>query len=107
MIDRFLLQASWRRQVGCAEDLHYLLEVQGDVVMEKTGGYNSSTRAGMAIKQCPVVKGEIFRAILQARYKKQSAHYFKITGSSVGMFPSYQVKLKHKCLTLHYKLQQF
>lgn len=65
MIDGLLLQASWRRQVGCAEDLHYLLEVQGDVVMEEAGGDDGCPGTSVAIEQCPVVKGEIFRAILQ------------------------------------------
>lgn len=56
VIDRLFAQARGGQQVRSAEDLHHLLKVQGNVVMEKAGGHYSGPRAGVAIKQRPVVE---------------------------------------------------
>lgn len=64
VIDGLLPETCWGLQTWSAEDLHYFLEVQGDVVMEKAGCHYSHPRACMTIKQCPVVQGQVLSAVL-------------------------------------------
>ena len=64
VIYRLLTQAGWGQYVGCAEDLQHLLEMQGDVVMEEARSHYSYPRTSVAIKQRPVMEGEVFRTVL-------------------------------------------
>lgn len=64
MIDGLLSQTCGSQQVGSAEDLHHLLKVQGDVMMQEVWSHDGSTGASVAVKQRPVVQHQIFRSVL-------------------------------------------
>lgn len=64
MIDGLLSQTRGSQQVGSAEDLHHLLKVQRDVMMQEVWSHDGSPGASVAVKQRPVVQHQIFRSVL-------------------------------------------
>lgn len=66
MIDGLLSQTRGRLQVRGAEDFHHLLEVQRDVVVQKSGSHHSHAGACVAVEQRPVVQGQALGAVLDA-----------------------------------------
>lgn len=74
VIDGFLTQTCGRLQAWRAEDFHHFLKVQSDVVMEKAWGYDGCPRASVAVKQSPVVEGQVGRAVLHKEDKRRFAN---------------------------------
>lgn len=74
----FLAKAGGWQQGWCAQDFHHLLKVQSNVVMKKAWGHYSCPRAGVSIKQRPVVEGQVVRAFLQAE-RRQTASFSSAT----------------------------
>lgn len=66
VIDGLFSQTRGRLQVWGAEDFHYLLEVQRDMVVQKPGSHHSHAGACVAIKQRPVIQGQALGAVLDA-----------------------------------------
>lgn len=76
MIDGLLSQTCGSQQVGSAEDLHHLLKVQGDVMMQEVWSHDSSPGASVAVKQRPVVQHQIFRSVLYNDMKNRQKHWY-------------------------------
>lgn len=72
MIDGLLSQTRGSQQVGSAKDLHHLLKVQGDVMMQEMWSHDGSPWASMAVKQCPVIQHQIFRSVLYRDKKSRN-----------------------------------
>jgi len=66
VVDRLLAETRGRRQVRTADDLHHLLKVQGDVVMQQAGRHDGRPGAGVAVEHGPVVEGEALGAVLDS-----------------------------------------
>lgn len=71
MSTRLLTQACWRWNAWSTEDLHHILKVQSNVVMEEVGGHNRCPRACVAIEQRPVVEGQVFGIFLKIKTNRQ------------------------------------
>lgn len=57
--DGLLAQAGGRLEVRRAQDVHHLLKVQRDVVVEETRRHHGCPAAGVTVKQAPVVESEV------------------------------------------------